>query len=229
LIGYGFLLGVIFGILSTVILQLYLAYKLFNYEDYMRTSKEIEDNRLFWKERMAGYQELIRKEISELGPYNNSMKDYKKDIFILNSSISFSEEDDPNEKEDIKSLKQLMKEKVIQKSLYELNDKNSNIMLSSGMAPSKIFKKETLKVLNRGKNENEDDNFEVQFRARFNASERYAKIFIDYYNSVSETEYNIKFKKILDQKARYSLTRRKTFNIFKKGSKWLQIRYAYFS
>ena len=224
LLGFSFLVGVFYGIFAVIILQLYLAYKLFNYQDYMRTSKEIEDNRAFWKERMNGYQELIDKEMSELGPYNHPTFSSVKENPNGNSSFSFSDEDDMNDKDYIKNMEQMMKDKVIQKSLYEINDNNSNILHSTNYAPLSMFKQDTLNVLNIGTNQNEDENFEVQFRARSNASERFAKYFIGYYEKMSKVECQINFKKIIDQKTRYSITKHKTFNIFKKGSKWVQIR-----
>lgn len=215
----------IFGVISTVIFQLYIAYKLFNYEDYLKTSKDVEDNRLFWKTRLDGYQELISKKMSELGNYKKNPNDDPKEHLVINSDLSFSDNEGSNKNEDEKEKKKRIKQKVIEKSLHDLNDKNSNIMLSTGYSPFSLFKKDSMKMLNLGTHKNEDQNFEVQFHSRLLKYESYVKFFISYYGNVAEVEYQMSFKNIVDQKAKYSITKKKNFNIFKKDNKWVQIRY----
>ena len=186
-IGFGFLFGVFFGIGATVVFQFYIVYKLFNYEDYLKTSKNIEDNRQFWNDRISGYQELIEKDISELGRKVNTEA---KESYLINSDFSFSDDEDMNE--NILSKKQMFEKKVIEKSLHDLNDKNSNIMLASGY--TSLFKKESMKMLNRVNHKNEDKNFEVQFHSRLRNAENYIQFFIKYYTSVSEVEFQMNFK-----------------------------------
>lgn len=225
LLGFGFIFGVVFGIVTTVIFELYMAYKLFNYKDYLLTSKQIEDNRAYWKKRLAGYEDLKSKDISELGPYNKKDKDLVNDNKqAMNSSFSYSEEDS-NENDGTQTDKQKIKQKMIEKSLHDLNDANSNIMLSTGYTPLSLSKQESLRMLNMGTHKNEDKNFEVQFRSRLMKAESYTRYFIKFYGSVTAVENQMTFKTIIDQKMKYSLTKRNFFNIFKKGSKWVQIRY----
>ena len=105
----------------------------------------------------------------------------------------------------VREKKEFMKEKIIEKSLYDLNDKNSNIMLTSGYLP--LLKKESLKVVNKVNQIHEDQNFEVQFQSRILKAEDYVKYFIAYYSKVSEVEFQMNFKKIVDQKTKYSITK----------------------
>ncbi|CAI2372864.1 unnamed protein product [Moneuplotes crassus] len=220
-IGIGFLVGVSFGITSLLIFELYIAYKIFNYEDYLKTSKDIEDNRLFWKNRLEGYQELIDKDISELA--NNRQTTEPKESFALDNDEPGHREDAQEFDSPVRTQSEKMKRKVIEKSLHELNDKSSDIMLTSGYAP--LYRKESRRMMNRIIHKNDDKNFEVQFRSRLNKSQSYIRYFIELYSRVTEVEFQMNFKNIVDQKAKYSLTKKKTFHIFKKDSKWVQVRY----
>jgi hypothetical protein len=222
-IGFGFLFGMVFGVASTITFQLYIGYKLFNYEDYLSTSKQIEDNRQFWKDRIDGYQELIRRDSSDLGNYSKKENNDPKEHLTINSDLSFSGDEGLYGKDDEKSKKERMKQKVIEKSLHDLNDRNSNIMLSTGYTP--LFRKESRIMLNIGTHKDEDQNFEVQFHSRLLKYESYVKHFINHYGNVAQVEYQMSFKNIVDQKAKYSITKKKNFNIFKKDNKWVQIRY----
>lgn len=80
-------------------------------------------------------------------------------------------------------------------------------------------------MLNKGTHKNEDMNFEVQFHSRQNKAESFIKFFIEYFEKISKIETQINFSWIIDQKVRSSITKRNTFNIFRKGNKWIQIRY----
>lgn len=218
LLGFGFIIGALFGVSTTVVFELYLAYKLFNYEDYLRTSDDIDKNRQFWQERIKGYQAMIEKEFGEVGSQSNADNKEANDHLIINSSMSFSsddESDDQAEGQRIPNKKQLIKKKVIEKSLHDLNDKNSNIMLSSGYAPLSLTRKESLRMINKGTHKNEDKNFEVQFHSRLNRAETFIKFFIDYYDKVVKIESQTSFSWIIDQKLRASISKLSTFNIFK--------------
>ena len=132
--------------------------------------------------------------------------------------MSFSSDDeceDQAEGHKVLNKKQLIKRKVIEKSLHDLNDNNSNIMLSSGYAPLSFSRKESLRMLNKGTHKNEDKNFEVQFHSRLNKAEGFVKFFIEYYDKVVKIEGQTNFSSIIDQKIRSSITKLNTFNIFK--------------
>ncbi|CAI2377693.1 unnamed protein product [Moneuplotes crassus] len=220
-IGVGFLFGVSFGIISLLVFEFYIAYKLFNYEDYLKTSKDIEDNRLFWKKRLEGYQELIEKDISELGKYKT--KPEIKESLAINTVESPFDEETKELEQPVRTHSEKMKQKVIEKSLHELNDKSSDIMLTASYTP--VSRKENLKIMNKILHKNDDQNFEVQFHSRLNKSDSYLKYFIDFYRRVTEVEFQMNFKSIVDQKTKYSLTKKKTFHIFKKDNKWVQVRF----
>ena len=217
-LGFGFIVGVLFGIWATVIFELYLAYKLFNYEDYLKTSDDIDRNRQFWQERIKGYQAMIEKDFGEASNQPSVDNIEANDHLLINSSMSFSSDDEYEDKAEgqkVHNKKQLIKQKVIEKSLHDLNDNNSNIMLSSGYAPLSLSRKESLRMINKGTHKNEDKNFEVQFHSRLNKAETFIKYFIDYYDKVVKIESQTSFNWIIDQKIRASITKLSTFNIFK--------------
>lgn len=58
IIGIGFILGVIFGIVSLALGEIYIFIKLFSYEDYLRKSSEIEDNRAYWNDKIKNYHQI---------------------------------------------------------------------------------------------------------------------------------------------------------------------------
>lgn len=121
----------------------------------------------------------------------------------------------------------MTKERLIEKSLVDLNDNYSNIMLSSGYTPMELMRKESKRMLNRRTNQNEDENFQVQFESRVKNIDAFVKYFILYLENVIDVENQMRFSSITDQKKRYKAIKRKTFEIFKKGNKWVQLRFIF--
>ena len=139
---------------------------------------------------------MIEKDFGEASNQPSVDNIEANDHLLINSSMSFSSDDEYEDKAEgqkVHNKKQLIKKKVIEKSLHDLNDNNSNIMLSSGYAPLSLSRKESLRMINKGTHKNEDKNFEVQFHSRLNKAETFIKFFIDYYDKVVKIESQTSF------------------------------------
>lgn len=243
--GFAFLVGVIFGICSTVIIQVYVLLKLFSYEDYMRKSSEIEENRAYWNDKIKNYHrirdlkftyKMVQEEmgVQQLAKNESvTSANHKNELLKVNSEGRIFIDDDSIPREmfiegvEYENELTVSDNQKMTKSLLDLNDNYSNIMLSSGYNPMELMRKDSIKILSKNTHQHEDDNFEVSFHSRLKNIEFFVKYFITYLGKVIDVEDRMNFNKITSQRSRYKIIKKEVFEIFKKGNKWVQLRFIF--